>query len=373
MPDNVNVTDADRLDAAEGLIDTSKLRTPNAAPAADPNAQVQKDPDAQNSTGQPTQQPPSTEGNKKPGPVDPIKVDTAFGTSTYGEEDKKLSSWADIVAFTKDEAGIELKDANDLQLVISELKELRAKTEKMSELEKSTKQFQEQLKSLPNEVAAIYDAALNGNHMEAIKKIAAASEIDFSKHFKDQNVLSLVGRYTGRSFTEEAFKDLDPTAKDALMAVAETKYNDERTAYENSVVNRQKNQQAYQQNFKASVDASIDVLKKKFPAFKEDALNHVRQVMEFGVKDSLFTPDNVYKPEAAVRIAMQEFGEAALQVTQKTIGDMAAQMRGRIASETTENILNRNDYPVNNGRQAEMTEDKIVQEAKKATDFLRAR
>ena len=366
------VSEQDTINAAEGLIDTDKLKSPSK-----PVEEIQGQAAVQepNTEGKPTQQPEpvkQTGTTKNEKPSDSIKVDTAFGVDSYGDssgDDVKLSSWADVQAFAKDNE-LELNDVNDIQGIVAELKYLRTEASKLPELEKNYSNFQEQLKSMPNEVAAIYDAGIQGNHIDVIKQIAAASEIDFSKHFKEQDVIALVGRYTGKSFNKEGFNDMDDTTQQALSALAETKYQDEQKTYVDRVQNRKQNQDVFQKNFSDSVETSISKLKEKFPKFKDDALNHVKTVMTAGLKESLFNTDNTYRDDAAVRIAMQEYGESALQVTNQTIGDMAKQMKSKIESDTREQLLGRSDIPENRGKSGELTEDVILKTAKTATSFL---
>jgi len=95
--------------------------------------------------------------------------------------------------------------------------------------------------------------------------------------------------------------------------------------------------------------------------------------MAYGLKDSLFNPDNTYKPDAGIKIAMQEFGLETIQESYNTIGKMAEKMRGQIQGETQEQLLLRSDKPDQQGRQAVDTTNVIADAVSQATAFLNAR
>ena len=50
-------------------------------------------------------------------------------------------------------------------------------------------------------------------------------------------------------------------------------------------------------------------------------------------------------PEAATRIAMQEYGQETIQNQMKTIGDYVNKIRSEQSGKATENILMRSDKP----------------------------
>lgn len=353
------VASKEMIDGAAGLVDTADLQNIDGANTPD-----------NKSTGEPVQPQATTDGDNKDKPVDTIKVDTAFGSNTYGEKGTVLTSWDDMVAFAKDN-GVKLEGANDLQGLISEINSLKTKLKDVPALQQKIDTYENQAKTIPNDVAAINQAVTQGgDYMGVIKQIATGNELDFNKHFKDQDVLSLVGRYTGRSLTKESFGEMDQTTRDGLSLIAETKYNDEKSAYTTNIINKQENDQKFATSLNESVRVSIDNLKKRFPDFEVEALKHVENVMATGLKDSLFNPDNTYKPDAAVRIAMQEYGETALQTQEQTIGELAEKIGSRIEGKVNENLILRSNVPDNKGRQADASENEVKKAVDNATHFL---
>lgn len=367
MPKEGEVTSQEALDGAAGLIDTTDLQTGAAAPQTNegaPASNASTDQPAQSQANQPQV------GNNNQGSVEPIKVETTFGTSTYGEGETVLSSWDDVAAYAKDQ-GIDLEKVDDLQGVITELNLLKAQVANVPQLEQAIATYDQQIKSLPKEVAAITDAALKGeDYIGLIKQVATGIDFDLTKHFKDQDVLSLVGRYNNRSFTKEVFDEMDASTRDGLIAIAETKYNDEQKSYTDNVLNSTKNQEAFEKSFIDSVNTSMDNLKKRFPSFKPDDLKKVEDILRVGLKDNYFNPDNTYKEDAAIRIAMSEYGESALQVQAQTIGDFVAKARSEMEGQTNENLVHRSNVPENRGRQANASENVVEKAVNEATDFL---
>jgi hypothetical protein len=104
----------------------------------------------------------------------------------------------------------------------------------------------------------------------------------------------------------------------------------------------------------------------------QETVKIVHDKMAYGTfKDNLFNPDNTYKPEAAVRIAMQEFGQEAILTQNETIGQMADAARGKITGQAHEQLLGRSDIPNQQGRQIADETNVVSDAVDKELSFLK--
>ena len=88
---------------------------------------------------------------------------------------------------------------------------------------------------------------------------------------------------------------------------------------------------------------------------------------------TLFNPDNTYKPDAAERIAMQEYGQETILAQSHTISDLVAKHTAAGRSEANEQILQRSDNRELTGAAIAPGDNAVSQAVKDATSFMGAR
>lgn len=365
--------DQEALAAAGGMFGTEDItgQPPQGAqqPVAENKPAPTEDPKGQQN--QPAQQQPGA-GSGQPKPAaQPLQVQTAFGTEQFGQQaGPVLSSFEDVQAFAK-EQGVELKSVDDIRGLFNTISELKAQAEAVPALTSTVNNYKTQLSSLPPEVANIVDAALaSQDYRSLIKDIASGVDLDLTRNFSDHPALNMVRQYVDPSMTQEAFDELTDANKNAVLKLAQTSYETAKVNHQNAVASKAKEKQDYQAAFDASVESAVANLKQRFPSMNDQAISKVRQVMSSGLRESLFTENNTWKPEAGVKIAMQEFGEEALSAQKQTIGDLYQKISGQIQSETHEQLLQRSAQPDLQGRQAVNTDDQVAKYVDQATSFL---
>jgi len=366
------------LDAAGGTIDSTKLDpaaqgqkgeapAQTKQPVVDPAAQAPVQP----AGNQPAQQQPGAGGEQSP---QPIKVVTPLGTMEFGATGGPvLSSFEDVQAFAK-ERGVEMKTVDDIRQLFSAIADLKQKADTLPQLESAVNNYRNTLNTLPPEVLNLVEAAAGGkDYKSLIKDLAAGVEIDLTRNFSEHNPLTLVRQYVDPGFNQETYDALDDANKRAIDTLAKTSYNNAKVGWEKAVADNKVAQDNYNQSMNTSMQVAIDNLKAKYPGMGDGALKKVADTMQYGFKDSLFNPDNTWKPDAGIKIAMQEFGEEAVATQKETLSDFYAKMAGKIQSTVHEQLLGRSDTPDQQGRQVADQTNVIADTVKQATSFINAK
>lgn len=313
-------------------------------------------------------------------PAEPITVKTAFGTKTYGAATKgedgeiTLTSFEDVQAFGKAN-GLELTDVNDLQGLIKEHNKFKTEADQLGGLQTQVQTYERTLKSLPTDVSIIMDAALKKqDYSQVIQNIAQRGTLDFEKPFATYIDHDIINHYSDKRLTHDEFKEMDAEHFTALKNLAKTKYETDQANYGAAVQKNQREAEAVQLSFDTSVDTSIALLKTNNPDMGEAELKRIRDIMTSDLQNTLFNPDGFsYKPEAAERIAMQEFGKAAILAQEHTIGDLVAKARNAGQSDANEQILRNSDArPAAGQGLGAADENKISTVVKSETSFMNA-
>lgn len=370
-PNQLSERDQQALAAVEGMIQN----TPAPPPANEPPAPEPNTPPAGQEPIKPAPQPgapPAPEPNTPP--AGPIEVKSAFGSQKFGATPEAvLSSFADVQAYAK-ENGIELEDVNSFKTLISQVTDLQKKAEEVSTLESMVNTYKSQFGSLPPDVANIVDAAISGKEYKSIiQNIAAGASIDLSRDFSEHNTVNLVRQYVQPDMTQEQYDELSDANKQAMNTLAKVKYESDQLGWRQATADKANEKAEFDKKFGQSVNTAMSELQKAFPEMDAAALKAVQDKMQFGLKDSLFNPDNTYKPDAAVKIAMQEFGQDALKESYNTIGQLANQMQSRIQGQTYENLVKRGDVPDQQGRQVQDQTNVVSEAVEQSLKFLKAR
>jgi len=383
--EKVNVSGGEALGAAAGLVSADKLGqiagkpgdskvAPKAAPAAvDPviePGKVKVDPKVGGPAPAAAVQPKAD--------IEPIVVDTPLGKKIYGaklegDKDVTLSSFDDVKSFAG-AFNIDLKEVNDLQGFIKEYDKLKVE---LGSAATTKAQFENQVRSLnglPTEVSMILDAALKSqDYTSLIQNIAQRGVLNFNKNFSDYPEHDLVNHYSDQKYTKDEFNEMDEQQYKALRMMANTRYDTDKLTHQNSIKDQQRSADLTQQNFDQSVEASITQLKTNNPDIGEVNTQRVRNIMTAELHGTLFNPDNTYKPDAAERIAMQEFGRETILAQEHTISDLVAKYTAKGRSDANEQLLQNSDKRLVPGGGAAPDDNKLSTEVQKATGFMHAR
>lgn len=390
---------AEVLGAAAGLVGADKLGeiagkkgadpapapapAPGAQPAPAPGAQPAADPGAAPEVG-PAKVEPKVGGPAQqaaapaPAAVEPVVVETPLGKKVYGvkEDDKKdivLSSFEDVKAFAT-AFNIDLKDVNDLQGFIKEYDKLKAGISAAATTKATLDNYERSLKSLPTEVSMILDAALkNQDYGTLITDIAQRGVLSFEKNFADYPERDLINHYSDTKYDKDEFEAMDEQQYKALRMMASTRYDTDKLTYNNNIAAQQRTADLTNQQFDQSVEASITQLKTNNPDIGEVQIQRIRNIMTAELHGTLFNPDNTYKPDAAERIAMQEYGQETILAQSHTISDLVAKHTAAGKSLATEQILQRSDNRELTGAALAPGDNAVSQAVKDATSFMGAR
>jgi hypothetical protein len=309
-----------------------------------------------------------------PGPaIKPIIVRTPLGDQVYGGvpvSSVKLSSFADVQAFAKDFAGVDIKDVQDFVPILTELKIAKEQADINAQLHKTVGDLTSTLDNLPKDVSLILTTAIQGgDYASVINNFQKRAVLNFDEPFNSQDPVKLVNHYTGKQYTKEAFDALEVTTKDALTDSVKLKFEAERNELLNFETNTKKATEEKQTKFRASVDASIAAWLTSNPHVGKAEVDRVRNRMLYGLTDVLFTNEKTYKPEAAEKVAMMEYGKATIAAQAETIGDIVKQISNKSDSQAVERILLKSDKPpvAGGGRDNNL----IAAEVAKATSWLK--
>jgi len=304
----------------------------------------------------------------------PLIIKTPLGDQIYGgipTADVKLSNFADVQAFAKDFAGIELKEVQDFVPLLTNFKQSKEQAASAAALQKQVENFTSTIENLPQEVSLILNTAVSGgDHMAVINNMQKKAALAYDKSFESQDLVKLTNHYTDKQFTQETFDTLDPTSKDVLTTSIKARFEADKDAVLNFEKNTKKATEDRQTKYVASVDASISAWTAENPNVDKAAVAEVKKTMLYGLSDELFTKDKNYTPDAAKKIAMMKYGEQIVTAQKQTIGEIVAKMQNAGASKAIENIILKSDKPplANSTNQ---NNNVIATEVEKATSWLK--
>ena len=372
-PEELSPRDQEALRAAGGMglkkVGQSKTETPAPAPEVKPEP-VAKAP-APVEDIKPAPQPGT---GTAPKGAAPIEVKSAFGTTKFGGTDAPvLSSFEDVQAYAK-EHGFELDSPDAIRTVIDSVTTLKQKAEEAAVLANIVSNYKSQYGNLPPEVANIVDAYNSGkDYKSIIKDISAGVSFDLSRKFEEHSPISLIRQYAQPGITQEDYDELTPAMQNSLNALAKAQYTTDQGNWQRAAADQTATKKQYEEKYAQSLVNAMDNLKKQYPTMNDAAIKVVHDRMAYSLRDSLFNEDNTYKPDAAVKIAMQEFGQEAVANAYSTIGELEVKMRNQIQGQTTEQLLLRSDKPDQQGRQVADQSNVIADAVKAQTRFLKAK
>ncbi len=307
----------------------------------------------------------------------PVVVKSPLGEQVFGGkplEEVKLTSFADVAAFAKDHAGIELKDVQDMVSFIDQYKKFQQEAAQAAELQRVVSTYESTLNSLPPEIDLLVKAHLNGENYETVlQKLQKKAAFDFTKPVTAHDDVQLINHYTGKDFTKETFDKLEPAVQESYLDIAKRKYEADQNEFSSIEKNTKSAIEQRQKNFQASVESSISKMLTGLPSMDKAAVDRVRRVMMSDLSSLLFTKDRTYTPEAAENIAYMLYGKQIVQAQAQTIGDLVAKIRNESEGKANEKILLRGDQaPVRGGAPAG-GQNRLQSIVERETSFLHAR
>jgi len=373
------------LAGASGIVDPDKLKNiaggDPAAPVAAPAPATPAVPAAPAAVGPRVGGPPAVDPNSSAAPavkpaVDPFVVKTAMGTKVYGAGDSidvVLSSFEDVQGYAK-AFGVEIKEVNDLQNVLKEYDVMKKNTSVLESERARLNNYERTLNALPVEVNMILNAALNQqDYQQVITNVANKGAFNFEKTFDAYNEKEMINHYSGKNYSKQEFDDMEEDQYKALRDMAGTKYETAQVRYKQTIEDQQRATALTQQKFNNSVEVSIAQLKAAYPSLDEPKIQRVQTVMTADLQNTLFNDDNTYKPDAAERIAMLEFGKETIAQQEVTIGELVQKYHNVGASQATEKILLASDVRPVHGTGEAPSHNVLAEEVHRQTSFLTAK
>lgn len=328
---------------------------------------------------QPGGQPAAAPGAAAPGAVapvaEPVVLETAFGTKVFGGGDpaqgaQTLNSFADVQNFAK-AFNIDINEVNDFQNLLKDHDSMRRQVLDAGQYKAKLDTYERTLKSLPTEVTAILEAATTGqDYTKVIQSISQRGVFNFEKNFDGYNERELINHYNDERHTKEELDEMDEGQYKALRNMAKTRYETDQLTYKNTVLEQQRTTATAQKQFDVSVETSLAQLKANNPDMDVAKIQRIRSVMTAELHSTLFEQDNTYKPDAAEKIAMQEYGKETILAHEHTIGDLVTKYTAAGASQATERILQASDGRLIPGAPEAPSQNVITEVAKKETSFL---
>jgi len=310
-------------------------------------------------------------------PAKPIVVETPLGRQVFGAPggEVKLTSFADVQAYAKDTFNFEIKDVNDFQVFFKTLNETQAKAAEADKYRIAATNFETTLKNLPEDVGMLFNAAVMGtDYKDLLQQLAEGQKYNYEKAFDAYPELDMVNAFSGKQFTKVEYDALEPDQRSIYKDLSKVKYETARQTFTRTQQETQRATEAQTKSWTDSVESSIAQLRTAYPNMDNNQTERVRQIMTQGLRDSLYNADGTYRQDAAVKIAMQEFGVQTIQTQAKTIGELVEQYRNQGESQATEQILQRSDKPeAGQGGTAQDRKNLISEVVKKQTSFLNAR
>ena len=183
--------------------------------------------------------------------------------------------------------------------------------------------------------------------------------------------MALVNHYTDGSLDAETWEQTDDQTKEALLKVAKRAYVADQKDYKESLERPQRTAQEFNNKFVQSVELSLNQLRAKYPSLTDPQIARVKNILTAELHDTLFNSDNTYKPEAAERIAFQEFGKPAVDKLQMTIGQLKEHYEKQAEGKAAEIALRKSDRPsTEDGKAVSESANQVKAVVDQHTSFL---
>lgn len=293
-------------------------------------------------TENPKVETPKTETTKEDDKQKVIK--SVFGDFAIGqkEETETIDTQGKFFDKLKKETGMEIKAFDDVFKLINDPN--KVSKDKLEQVELQVKEYDTFFSSMPTDLHAIISDYYNQkDYKETMKKMIGS--VDFSKPVSSYTNEQLILMYNP-DISEDEISDMTEREASALYKAAKIEYEKEHKEIINKAEQAKKIQFESAKQYVSSIDASIEQLKEQMPNLGKDKIEQIKQKMIQGY--SLYDK-NVYRQDAAYRIAMAEYGkdfvqqiiDEAAKIIQRKIEQAQSQTKEALLKEKTNDALHK--------------------------------
>ena len=203
--------------------------------------------------------------------------------------------------------------------------------------------YEQTIVNLPDDLKSlVYDWANGNDYKKTINDIVKGSRLDYSKDASSYDADYLISFYNP-DISKEDLEELDAKVKATLHSNALRQYNSDKVAIIEKDKRIQQQTEQRKQEFASSVEDSIAELKRKYPQFSASKINEIKDRMITGY--SLYD-NGKYSRDAAVKIAMAEYGEDALNKMKMSLEQRYSQeLKNAVSKERETYVMHQNDRP----------------------------
>lgn len=263
--------------------------------------------------------------------------------------------------------GFDVKNTDDIMAAFGELKEVKQKFE---ESDVKNKDYESVFAAIPPDVKAVLADVFNGGDYRNTMKQIATSQLDYTKDASAYSKDDMIIMYNA-DMTVEDLEDLDDKNKDRLYNAAVKMYNTDKNGYMTKALEFDTKQKESAQKLMVSINESVDYLREQFPGLKKEYLDNIQnKVMKSNYATQLLKEDGTWKKDAAVKIAMAEYGSVVIEQMKKQLELEMAKNVKLAKSEAKEEIVKEmlNDTPDKGSHSTSTTS--LRDEIKKSLPFL---
>lgn len=294
----------------------------------------------------PSNQPPVQEEVQAPPKevaprIEPLET-TFFSLDTPTDE-SDLNDFNILASKIKEKYGAEVKEPKDILSVLGKIDELSGLQASYEEKLKQMSIYEQTIVNLPDDLKSlVYDWANGNDYKKTINDIVKGSRLDYSKDASSYDADYLISFYNP-DISKEDLEELDAKVKATLHSNALRQYNSDKVAIIEKDKRIQQQTEQRKQEFASSVEDSIAELKRKYPQFSASKINEIKDRMITGY--SLYD-NGKYSRDAAVKIAMAEYGEDALNKMKMSLEQRYSQeLKNAVSKERETYVMHQNDRP----------------------------
>lgn len=283
-------------------------------------------------------------------------IETPLGNIKIAETEDKYKSFIE-------KTGVNISSDDDIISYINKAKELEERESELIKEKRLGDDFKTFFETAPEDIKSLLVDYASGKDYRKTGNEMFSNNIDYNKswnEYSDKDIL--VKRYN--DISDDDFEELEEKAKQALEKSAQKAYETERN---NIIVGNKKfldGQKAIAENINQSIQKSIQKLQERFPEMSKAKIKEIEKKMYSAPFKDMFNDDRTYKDDAAIKLAMANYGVETIESIQNTVqaklqADNDKIIKQRVSEELELIAKSRNDKP-NGGTSA--TEGKTVHE-----------
>lgn len=295
---------------------------------------------------------------------DPNPIIASFKSK---KTDLAFENFGEIQTHIKKSYGIEIKSEKEFGKFLKSTEKWREDSVKLPEMSQKVEQFENIFNEMPAPLLNGIKAYFDGNQNWA-NEIAKTPKFNFNKAPEDQSTKELVTHYFPNKFKDEDFTAEEKSeALQIAIQASYDKFNADKRELETASATQETLSRNRLEARKNSISSSLTTLKQSFPEIDKAEEKRLSKILESGDIHSLFfNKDGSYKPDAAKRLFLAEYGEGAISQLMKVSAK-------RAETKTNEEILSRGaDKPKPDKGGAPKTEvdEKLIKKVTEITGGL---